>query len=195
MAGNKINDLTQNYILSVGAGFVVALIAYVAQPHLVVVFLAGILVCGAMLIILQLARPHKSRPQLIVKIKGTPQWQGLNDKHRVVAAQVEVTNRTRRAIRIEETDFQYESSGGIFERVHLSGNETAAFDNIAQHYYPQLNGFADVPPRSTISGWYAGSVPRNPFGGTPKCIVTVKDGDENLYQAIIPAHIPQVYSA
>jgi hypothetical protein len=197
MAGKEAKDVTTNCIISVGAGFVVGLIAYVAQPHLILVFTVGIVACVAVLAGLSALRPRRSRPQLAVKIKGTPQWHDLNDRCRVVAAPVDVTNKMRRRhTRIRGYDFHYEGPDGTPGRVHLDGNEKAEFDNIVQGYYPQLTGFSAILPHTTISGWYVAPVPRNPLTGeTPRCIITVKDGDENVYRATIPAHRPQVYSA
>jgi hypothetical protein len=195
MADKELRDLIMNGVMSVGAGLGTSLIALVAQPHLVVVLSAGVLVCAGVIAVRQIFRARKRRPPLIVRVKDTPRWQGLNDKIRVIAAEVEFTNRTRDAIRIEECEFSYEGSDGILERVQLSGNETLAFDDIAHHYYPQLKGFAEVPPHKSISGWYVAPVRRNPVGGTPKCVVTVKDIIGNLYYVTIPAQRPQVYSA
>lgn len=182
-----------NGVMSVGAGLATSLIALVAQPHLIVVLSAGVLACAGAMAICQIFRAHKRRPPLMMKIKDTPQWWGLNDKTRVIAAEVELTNRTRNAIRIEECKFTYEDPGGIFERIQLSGSETLAFDNIAQHYYPQLKGFAEVPPHKSISGWYVAPVRRNLLGGTPKCAVNIRDTIGNLYYATIPAQEPQIY--
>jgi hypothetical protein len=194
-ADNELRGLIMNGVISVGAGLFTSLIALVAQPHLVVVLGAGVLACAGVIAIRQTVRARKRRPPLIVKVKDTPQWRGLNDNIRVIAAEIELTNKTRDAIRIEECELNYEGFGGILERVRLSGNEMLAFDDIAQHYYPQLKGFAEVPPRKSISGWCVAAVRRNPFGGTPKCVVTVKDTIGNLYYATIPAQTPQVYSA
>jgi len=194
MADKELRDLIMNGVMSVGAGLGTSLIALVAQPHLIIVLSAGVLACAGMIAIRQIFRARKRRPPLIVKVKDTPQWRGLNDKTRVIVAEVELTNRTHDAIRIEECEFTYEGSGGILERVQLSENQMLAFDDIAQHYYPQLKGFAEVPPRKSISGWCVAAVRRNPVGGTPKCVVTVKDTIGNLYYATIPAQAPQVYS-
>jgi hypothetical protein len=184
-----------NGVMSVGAGLGTSLIVLVAQPHLVVVLGAGALACVGVIAVRQLFRARKRRSPLIVKVKDTPQWQGLNGKIRVIATEIEFTNRTRDVIRIEECDFAYEGSAGILESVQLSGNETLAFNAIARNYYPQLKRFAEVPPHKSVSGWYVAPVRRNPAGGTPKCVVTVKDTIGNLYYATIPAQKPQVYSA
>ena len=133
--------------------------------------------------------------RLSVKVKDTPQWQGVNGQIRVIATEVELTNRTRDAIRIEECEFAYEGSAGILEKVQLSRTQALAFDDISRKYYPQLKGFAEVPPHKSISGWYVAPVRRNPVGGTPKCVITVKDTIGNLYYATIPAQKPQVYLA
>lgn len=197
MAAKEAKELTKNSVISVGAGFVVGLIAYMEQPHLLVVFIVGIVVCVAMLAGLPAFRPRRSRPQLAVKIKGTPQWHTLNDKYRIVAVPVDVTNKMRRRrTRIGGYDFHYEGPDGSPERIHLNGNEKAEFDNIAQGYYPLLTGFSAILPHTTISGWYVAAVPRNPLTGeTPRCVITVKDGDENVYRATISAHRPQIYPA
>jgi hypothetical protein len=194
-ADRELRDLITNGVMSVGAGLGTSLIALVSQPHLVVVLSAGVLACVGVIAVRQIFRARKRRPPLIVKVNGSPQWQTLNDKIRVIAAEVELTNRTRNAIRIEECEFTYEDSRGILERVQLTRNEALAFDRIAQHYYPQLKGFAEVSPHRSIFGWYVAPVSRNPVGGTPKCVVTVKDAIGNLYYATIPAQKPQIYSA
>jgi hypothetical protein len=175
LANKERPDLIGNSIISVGAGLGTSLIVLVAQPHLVVVLGAGLLSCAGVIAIRQTFRRRRRRRPLIVKIKETPQWRRLNDKIRLIAADVELKNRTRDAIRIEECQFVYEGSTGIRERAQLSGNETLAFDDIAQPYYPRLKGYAEVPPHKTISGWCVEPVRRSQFGGTPKCTVTIKD--------------------
>jgi hypothetical protein len=194
-ADKELRDLAMNGVMSVGAGLGTSLIALVAQPHLVVVLGAGVLACAGMIAVGMIFRARRRRPPLIVKVRDTPQWQSLNDETKIIAAEVELTNRTRDAIRIEECEFTYEGSGGILESIQLSGNDTLAFDDIVQHYYPQLKGFAEVLPHKSISGWCIAPVRRNPVGGTPKCVVTVKDTIGNLYYATIPAQKPQVYPA
>jgi len=193
MADRELRDLIMNGVMSVGAGLGTSLIALVAHPHLVVVLSAGVLACAGVIAVRQIFRARKRRPPLVVKVKDRPQWQGVNDEYMLVAAVVEATNTTRDAIRIEEYEFTSEGHDGILKRVQLSESETLVFANIAQQYYPQLKGFTEVLPHKCISGWYVAPVHRSPIGGTPKCVVTVKDTIGNQYCATIPAQKPQVF--
>jgi hypothetical protein len=197
MTGSRLRRLAQDGGIALFAGFLSSLIAFLARAYLAVVLSAGVLVCGAVIAGLEIANAR--RAPLSVKIKGDPQWLSGNEDIRIVAVEIEIRNRTRNTIPIEEYGFAYayESPAATLESPQLSQGDLDTVELVANYdrYFPPLRRFVEVPGHKAISGWYVAGVRRDRAGGTPKCIISVKDNIGSVYPVIIPPQKPYVYSA
>jgi hypothetical protein len=188
---SSVRGLVRDRLGSLSVGLIASLLASIIA-HLFAGLIITTLACIAALITAEAIIMWKHRQPLSVNLQSS-QWDNLSDVNRMVAAEFEISNRTSRPIRIESYEFGYERADGLLESAQISESEALAIDSIAKRYYPPLDGFVEVPARRSICGWYVAPVSRNPAGGTPKCILTVKDYIGNLYYAIIPAQQPHIY--
>jgi hypothetical protein len=110
---------------------------------------------------------------------------------------VKVINTTASRIRIGSVAFTVDGVAWNSQtsREEISAAEREAEQRIEGHRYgPPLLIHSEVPARSSVSGWYATAVARDPRGGAPECKLIVKDGIGNSYEALIRAQEPKTYS-
>lgn len=194
MSNDEGRRLARDWVVALGAGLLASLIVFLARADLFAVLAAAVLACIGVSVMLGLPIVRKHRRSLKVKVRKW-EWLRLNESIRILAAQVKIRNRTRDTIRIECYGFYSVASDETHEQFRLSGSEASAVEHVvnSEKYFPPVQGYAAIAARSSISGWYLAPVGRDPAGGTPKCVITVKDDVGNMYLVTIPAQMPHIY--
>jgi hypothetical protein len=194
MRGHGAVELIRGWAIALGGGLLGSLIAHLAHAHLVLALSIGVAACILVAVALSSWRTRR-RSRLVIGIQGTPLWTPLNQSFWIVAAMVEAKNRTGATIGIQGAELTCEGSASAIGNEDLSDEVARAVARIASsdHYFPPLSGFSEIPAHRSISGWFVAAVRRNPAGGTPMCIITLKDEIDSQYKVIIPAQEVQIH--
>ncbi len=192
MTADRAIQLIRDLAIALGGGLLSGLIAYYAQPYLALTLSVGAAVCISIALGTGLVR---RRPRLVLKIQGTPLWKNLNQSFRIIIVRVEAKNKTSVPIGLEGAELTYEASGIATGNDQLSDEIACAVAQTASsdQYFPPLSGFTEIPAHGSISGWFIEAVRRDPAGGTPRCIITLKDEIGSQYKAIIPAQQAHIH--
>lgn len=138
-------------------------------------------------------------PPLVVKIKGNPQWENWKYIAWIAAFHVQITNTTDQRILIASFGFTTDNRGlqpwesTATNEQHGSVEGEIGAKQERSYYGAPLRTQNQVPARDSVSGWFVTAVTRDPAGGTPRCMIIVKDDIGNQYTATVPAQEPKVY--
>jgi hypothetical protein len=194
MRGDKARWQIRGLAIELSAGLLGSLIAYLAKAHLALVLSVGAVVCLiiATLLNTRYARQHQ---RLTAKYQSIL-WEPLNEFFKILLVKIEITNKTQHSIGIALAEFAYEVDGVVAGNGRVSDDVAHAVARVAgsKQYYPPLSGYTEkIPAHGSISGWFATPVRCDPAGGTPKCIVTVRDEIGGRYKIAIPAQKAHIY--
>jgi hypothetical protein len=118
----------------------------------------------------------------------------------IAALRVKVTNNTGITILLSGFGFTYHPEGLPVLHNSLIGAERLELDRELhnrrerQYYGIPLRNHATVPAGEFITGWVVEVVPRKAAGGTPSCVVVIRDVLGNEYPATLPKQEPRTYA-
>jgi hypothetical protein len=145
--------------------------------------------------------PWVRRPALAVRILKDSTFENWKHIALIAALHVQVVNKTDKPTLVagyaytNGTDQGQPWDGQATREEIMSITREINRREETQQYGQPLRNFARIAPGETIAGWFLVAVNRPPGGGTPACIVVVKDDVGNQYRASIPASKPQVHGS